>query len=268
MATETPFELDTWTVPSDSRDYNWGEGIVVSRPGGPRVFFRFYEYNVFGAVREGGFSMADKQQPHTATCGDGEATVDYPDHGVTIDLQAVETGVELSLQVANDSDRDWPAVASLDPCLNPGRDRTGVPLVPDLVDGEERYTYYCGDDGLEPLDGQTLHVHEDHYDAVEEMVTGGLLPPTDDLPWTWCDRTETATESVLVRESPDGDVATGIAWEDAVGAQGHNPWHCMHLLARVGPLPAGETTHVGGKIYLEEGPKERVLDRYHSEFGG
>jgi len=97
------------------------------------VFLRFYEYNVFGAVRGGGFSMADKQQPHTATCGDGEATVRYPDHGVTVDLRAVETGVELAVRVRNDSDRDRPTIASLDPCLNPGRDHTDTPLVPDLV---------------------------------------------------------------------------------------------------------------------------------------
>lgn len=264
MTTDSPLELETWTVPSDRRDRNWGEGVVIRRRDGPRVFFRFYEFNLFGAVREGPFTKGDKELPHTATADGSEASITYPDHGVTIELEAAETGVDLSLTVENRTGRDWPDLATLDPCLNPGRDETNAPLVPELFDEEQRHTYYYGSSGLATLDGRTLHVHEDYYDAVADAREE--FPPSEDLPWTWCDAADTSTKPLLVRESPDGTVSTGIAWEDALGAQGHNPWNCMHLMVKVGPVPAGERSQVRGKIYLEHGGRDRIVDRYRAEF--
>ena len=72
---------------------------------------------------------------------------------------------------------------------------------------------------------------------------------------------------IIARESTDGKWACGIAWEDFLSAQGHNPWQCMHLSVCVGPLKRGQSKSIRGKIYLLRGSKDEVLRRYREDFG-
>jgi len=57
-----------------------------------------------------------------------------------------------------------------------------------------------------------------------------------------------------------------IVWEDFLSAQGHNPWKCMYLSVRVGPLQLSETRSIRGKIYLLEGSKEDFLEKPERDF--
>jgi hypothetical protein len=262
-------ELDTWAMPGTENferygiDRNWGEGIVVRAPeGGPEMYLRFYEWSLFGAVREGLETQADRNQAFETTCdrAAGTATVEYPEGGVTLDLAAGDGAVEMRLSVTNRTERDWSPLAALVPCLNPGRDG-GPPKTEALADLERARTCYVGEDGLEPLADREVHWLAEYGDAIEERR------PDDGYPWEhkW-PRGDDAVEPLLVRESPDGEWATGVAWADALGAQGHNPWNCMHLSARVGPLSPGETRTVRGAIYLLAGDADTVLERHRREF--
>ena len=66
----------------------------------------------------------------------------------------------------------------------------------------------------------------------------------------------------FIRESTDATWVTGIAWNRFLSAQGHNPWECMHLSARVGPLEPLQTRRVMGRIWLLKGNKDDLLSRY------
>lgn len=267
--TEDRLTLATWPVPSDSRDNNWGEGIVIRRPESAiQIFFRFYEFNLFGAITDTGISQADKQQTVTATVlesGD-RGVINYPNEGVSLSMTVVEHGVELALEITNRTQRDWPALASLDPCLNPGREGNDDPIVQEFADHDRSHTFYHGENGLELLEGRTLHVNEDYFDLLQESLSADRIDSEENLPWSWGDTSQTATKPVLLRESPDGDWATGIVWEEFLGAQGHNPWNCMHLLVNIGPLSAGESKTVHGKIYLEHESTRQLLERMNAEF--
>jgi hypothetical protein len=261
-------ELDTWTVPDDSRPYDWGEGLLARAPDGrPSVFFRFYEWNLFGAVREGTATRADKSQAHVVNCDPkgrrGEIT--YPAHGVDLFADPGEESVALSLRVENRTGRDWPREAALIPCLNPGRTPEDTPVIPELADSQRANTYYCGADGLARLADGRIHWHADYREAVAAHRPDGGFP-TDGSPWNE-EGEEAVTEALLVRESDAGDWVTGIGWEAGLSVDAHNPWRCMHVSVPVGPLAPGETTEIGGRLYLQRGDRHDVLDSYREEFG-
>ena len=85
----------------------------------------------------------------------------------------------------------------------------------------------------------------------------------------WSTRPSLGDASIaLLSEQPtDGKWVCGIAWQEFLSAQGHNPWECMHLSIRIGPLASGESKTIRGKIYLFEGNKDKLLQRYHDDFG-
>lgn len=72
----------------------------------------------------------------------------------------------------------------------------------------------------------------------------------------------------MARESDDRRWTMGVAWESYISAQGHNPWNCMHLSVRVGPLKQTRTKTIRGKMYLIEGSKEDCLRLYREDFAG
>jgi hypothetical protein len=70
----------------------------------------------------------------------------------------------------------------------------------------------------------------------------------------------------MIRESTDGEYVTGIAWEDFISVQGHNPWCCMHLSIRVGALKKGESKTIRGRIYLFKGNKDECMELFKKDF--
>ena len=57
----------------------------------------------------------------------------------------------------------------------------------------------------------------------------------------------------IIRESDDGNWVAGIAWDNFLSAQGHNPWTCVHLSRRAGALALDEFVTRHGRIYLFDG---------------
>lgn len=75
-----------------------------------------------------------------------------------------------------------------------------------------------------------------------------------------------AHAGLMARECSDGNYVMGIGWESFLSAQGYNPWSCMHLSIRVGPLARGVKKVIKGKMYLFEGNKEDCLKEFEKDF--
>jgi acetyl esterase/lipase len=239
----------------------WARGVSVDSVSDPemRMYLWFYEWNMFEAMLPG---------QHTRGMWDNEVTVG-PDRqsarvtsgfrGLSLDVQAVDDGAELMLTVTNLSEHDWPPLASVIACFNPGPEQTRNAAF------ANEQTYFVGADGLHPLTiraPREIHFNDALRDAVDAESNDGLYVWSEKWPMSDLN----ATAGLIARESNDREWVTGIAWERFLSAQGHNPWECMHLAVRVGPLAVGETRKVRGKMYLFEGTREELLERYRRDF--
>ena len=100
----------------------WQRGINVSVKSQPemKVWFWFYEWNMFDAVRPGqhtGGKYTGNDIVVNDTRTQGSITVS-PD--LKVDITAVPDGAELLLTITNMSAHDWPRLAAIIPCFNPG----------------------------------------------------------------------------------------------------------------------------------------------------
>jgi hypothetical protein len=217
------------------------------------VFLWFYEWNMFDALKKGEHTPGTFKWPRKVNQDQTEAMIGADDLQLTI--KAAEGGADLTLKVTNKSGHDWPDIAGIIPCFNPGPSARN----PEFANEK---TYFVGPKGLELLNKREIHFNEKYRKAVEAMSPNGRFVFSDKWPTAAPD----AKAGLLVRESKDGRWVAGIAWEDFLSVQGHNPWQCMHLCIRVGPLKQGDTKTVRGKIYLFQGTKDDCLKRYVSDF--
>ena len=249
----------------------WDRGVKLTSPTDESLFayLWFYEWNMFEAVRAGEHTtgLADWKWGIVSTQSYAQTSGDWFDLSVT----AVEDGAELQLKVTNTSDREWPEIAAIIPCFNPGYDgpkRTNAIPNPNFYDDGHDHTYFYGEDGFDLLAGEApreIHFNDSLRSTIENWDKQG-----DDGPFVWHHKWPTskrnAHRGLLVRESEDRSQTMAIAWEDFLTAQGHNPWKCMHLSIRVGPLTPGESKSIRGKMYLFEGSKEDLLKKLKKDF--
>ena len=220
-----------------------------------RSFFWFYEWNMFEAVRPG---------QHTGGRFDFDWVIDaeravLDEPPFRIEASACPGGAELSLTVTNSSGHDWPEPAGIIPCFNPGPPAFRTQC---MVDEDHRHTYFLGAEGLERLHRREIHFNRDLRPSLEGIAQRSSF----EFSHKWPNSDRNAYGGLLIRESSAGGWVTGIAWEDFLSSQGHNPWYCMHLCVRVGPLPRGESRTVRGRIYLFQGTAEDCLERYRRDF--
>ncbi len=235
----------------------WERGIAVAprEHGTMAMYLWFYEWHMFDAVEKGehtagGFDGFKRE----VSPGKDAATVSSD--AIRLSLQTVSDGVELQLAISNRSDHDWPPLAAIIPCFNPGpKDERNRQLA-------NTRTYFLSEAGLHRQQKREIHFN------AELRPQLGAVSPNGEFAFShkWPTSEVNATRGILIRESTDGQWVTGIAWEDFLSAQGHNPWECMHLSIRVGPLRRGETREIRGKIYLFKGTKEACLERFLEDF--
>jgi hypothetical protein len=123
-------------------------------------------------------------------------------------------------------------------------------------------TYFLAADGLRKLNQREIHFNHAVRKRVDAEAKDGRFVFSDKWPTAEPD----AAAGLLIREATGGKWVTGIAWREFLSAQGHNPWDCMHLSVRVGPLKAGDTKQIRGRIYLFPGDKDECLHRIQSDF--
>jgi len=246
----------------------WSRGIKLESQsdGNLFAFFWFYEWYLFDAVTKG---------EHTPGNYNWEWTVDehcksavLNGEWLKLNINSRENGADLLMEIANNSDHEWPSIAAIIPCFNPGKINETTKQNFLFLDEEHLHTYFLGKNGLELLMGEfprEIHFnHECFSDVAEwekERQDGKFV-----FDEKWPTSVRNAYAGIIIRESIDKRYVMGIAWESFLSSQGHNPWHCMHLSIKVGPLEQGEKKTIRGKIYLFEGSKEDCLKEFTKDF--
>ncbi len=98
--------------------------------------------------------------------------------------------------------------------------------------------------------------------AAGERIDHGLIgretPSRDEAPGWYFDRV--APGATWQR------LAAGLYWERTAAVSNRHPADCVHAWVDVGPLAAGETRLVHGKVYFFEGGREDLLAHWRSDF--
>lgn len=238
----------------------WERGVYVEAETRPdmRAFLWFYEWTMFDAVNRGQHTRGDWTNEVSVFRNGLGGSISSPPLRLT--MLAGEDSVDLKLTVKNQSDHDWPELASVIPCFNPG------PIGNRNEQFTKSNTWFYADDKLVKLKHREIHFNADWRRAIDKAAdeNGNYVWSSK---WPTSPVNANSKAGLLVCESADGKWACGIAWEDFVSCQGNNPWLCMHQSVRVGPLNRGESKTIRGKIYLLKGKKEDVLARYKTDFG-
>jgi len=243
----------------------WQRGVCFTPPSDEemRMYLWFYEWHLFDAVDPGQHTPGP-HEPNIEVSSDGsKATLTHP--GRVIDVTAREDGADLTFTVTNESDRAWPDIAGLIPCFNPGgsSDTEIVQPNPRMFDDAHERTWFVGAGGLENLVRRDIHFNSDLRETIDAEANDG-----NEFAFTrkWPTSHHNAEAGLILRESTDLEWVAGIAWDRFVSAQGHNPWRCMHLATKIGPLAPGESTTLKGRIYLFGGTAAAAYRRFREEF--
>ena len=239
------------------RLFEWDRGIAVESREQPGMTMHlwFYEWHMFDAVDKGPHTHGEYEQ-FTRQVSEDQSEAVLTSDAMQLKARAVDDGAELVLSITNRSDHDWPDVAGIIPCFNPGPKR----------DPNEQFantnTWFVGPEGLVRQEKREIHFNAEQRASIDSRSDQGAFV----FSYKWPTSEVNAAAGLLLRESTDDQWVTGIAWERFLSAQGHNPWQCMHLCIRVGPLKRGETRTIRGRVYLFPGTKEDCLRRYRRGF--
>ena len=230
----------------------WERGVAVHAPGekGMTVWLWFYEWNMFSAATRGQHTRGQWLNRVSVNDAGSRAVIDCRPN-FRLEMKAVADGAELTLQAINKSGHDWPELAGIIACFNPGpADRRNAQFA-------NTNTFFHGPKGLAPLRKREIHFNAALRKAIDAEAKDGKYI------WSgkWPKVEPNATAGLLVRESTDGQWVTGIAWDRFLSAQGHNPWQCMHLGLHLGPLARGKSRTVRGRIFLFKGNRADLLKR-------
>lgn len=239
--------------------WEWERGIAVEsrQQKGMTLYFWFYEWNMFDAIQEGEHTHGHHDFARQINADQNEAIIQSS--GLSVGMKATDDGADMVLTVTNESEHDWPQVAGIIPCFNPGPPQKQNPQ---FIDGEHKRTYFLGDKGLELLEQREIHFNQKLRAEVDSLSQDDRFVFSE----KWPTSNRDALAGILIRESIDGKWVAGIAWENFLSSQGHNPWNCMHLSVQVGPLKPSESKTIKGKIYLFRGKKEDCLEKFRTDF--
>jgi hypothetical protein len=239
--------------------FAWERGLAVRARGSEPMpmYLWFYEWNLFGAREAGDLSAGrwDFAREIAPDGGSGRIRGD----GIELAARVEDDGVALELTIENQSDRDWPEQASIVACFNPGPKESRT-----FEMGHHRKTYLLGEDGLVRFADRAMH-----FDARARPRLAELSP---ELEFAFSERWPTSAQDahagLLLRESLGGGWTAGVAWEDWLAVQAHNPWLCLHVATKVGPLARGERRVVRGRLWLFPGDAAEGLRRFRGWVGG
>ena len=243
----------------------WKRGFKIHPAAMPeaRLFFWFYEWNLFGAYTEGTYTRGvanNKIEIRQEESGDRVVFHSW-NPGLRLLAKPVRDGVELVLEIENTTERNWPKLASIVPCLTPGLERNRTENF-DTLD-----TYFLGADGLQlTIDNKSWRSMHFNHELREEIFAQGKY---GEFPWSfrWPTSFRDAERGLMLRESKDDKWVVGVAWERFLSIQGHNPYHCLHVSIQVGPLKIGEKRQIRGKVYMMRGDRNDLVKRYYADFG-
>lgn len=243
--------------------FKWGKGVGFEPHDAPdmKMYLWFYEWNLFDAVKPGEHNHGRCDFHKDIGEDRSEARLHSPH--LELKAKAAEDGAQLTIVATNGAEHDWGEEAAIIPCFNPGDPRGKLcSQNPLFADEEQTRTYFLGENGLAPLVGRDIHFNRKLRAQVEALSDNGEFS----FSGKWPTSEQNAYAGIMVRESSDGQWVAAIAWEDFLSSQGHNPWKCMHLSARLGPLKPGESRTLRGRVYLFRGDRNDCLERFQKEF--
>jgi len=246
----------------------WERGIKVESRSDKIGFayFWFYEWHLFDAITKGEHTHGSHSWKWTVDANSRLAQMNS--QWLKMRIKATENGAEMALEITNTTNYDWPDIAAIIPCFNPGNPKNSEEQNPIFLDEKYEHTYFLGSDGLELIKGQ--YPREIHFNHEFRTTIMNRKKEREDGNFVFSDKWPTsdldAYAGLMIRESDDKQWVMGIAWESFISAQGHNPWKCMHLSIRVGPLKQGKKKTIRGKIYLFKGSKENCLRYFKRDF--
>ena len=227
----------------------WDRGVKLTSPNDDATFayLWFFEWTLFDAVLEGEHKggTSDWKWSIDSTGSVAETQSDW----FKLSATAVDDGADLSLRITNQTDREWPDIAEIIPCFNPGFDgpkKTDAVPNNNFLDDGHGHTYFLGENGLDLIKGDAPREINFNNDRMTSIMNWEKQREDGQFVWyhKWPTSPRNAYKGVLVRESEDRTQTMAIVWEDFMTAQGHNPWKCMHLSIRVGHLKLGESKSI------------------------
>ena len=253
----------------------WERGFVIAPGENPemQIFIWFYEWHLFDAVNPGIHTPAYGRSADWTVWNKWineartEGYVEKED--MRLELKSLDDGIEIKLIIENLSDHDWPGLAAIIPCFNPGPPPGSTSegkfhRNKEFVDLDSTHSYFVGPDStVTLLKNRSIHFNHFLKPQVEKVRSDSGSFVFDSK---WPPSPVDSYAGLIIRESQDRKWVTGIAWEKHLSAQGHNPWLCMHLSVLVGPLKQGEKKEIRGKIYLFQGSKEECYQRFLADF--
>ncbi len=233
--------------------FEWERGLALrslSEREPLSMYLWFYEWRLFDALEPGEWTQAEYDWPR-GVASDGQSAWIQADM-LRLEARVRGDAVELELKVENSSEHAWPEHASIIACFNPG-----PPATKPYEMGHHKSTYFVGEHGLERLPDRDFHFRASLRESLETRAP--------ELKFDFSERWRTSARDdhggLLLRTSQSERWSCGVAWEDWLGVQAHNPWLCMHVATRVGPLAPGERRSVRGRLVLLEGSREAALER-------
>jgi hypothetical protein len=259
--------------PADVRVVKWDRGIAFQVRSRPELtmYLWFYEWNMFEAMSPGQHTAGNREFLSEVDPDGTKAMLSSP--ALRLTARTVPGGADLSLQVTNLSGRDWPELAGIIPCWSPGQLEAGAslkpasffhaPKTPQFDDRERIHTFFFSPSGLAGLASRAIHFNSVLRAKVDAASDHGRFAFSGKWPTADVD----ANAGILIRESVDREWVTGVGWTDYLSVQGHNPWNCMHVSVRVGPLKQKESKTVRGRLYLFRGTTSDCLARFMKDVG-
>jgi hypothetical protein len=250
----------------------WDRGVRITSTvdSSKFAYLWFYEWHLFDAVKKGEHTPGRWDWKWHIGLKAQSALLDTD--WVQIKLRANDTGADILMKITNLTDYDWPAIAAIIPCFNPGTDMgkvTDALANPGFFDDQHQNTWFIGEQGADLIKGEKFP-REIHFNTkfLSDIASWEKESGTEDFVFSskWPTSKRNAVEGMMIREDNTHKWVMGIAWDDFLSAQGHNPWKCMHLSVRVGPLKSGASKVIRGKIYLFEGSKEDCIKKFHADF--
>lgn len=248
----------------------WERGVKVESRSDPGRFayLWFYEWHLFDAVTKGEHTPGS--HAWTWTVNPEGTLAESRSKWFHLTVQATQAGADLSLEVVNASHHAWPEIAAIIPCFNAGSALPSNHAVQSLsfLDETRQRTFFIGKKGLDLLAEEfprAIHFNHGFRPAIEAWRRANESG-TFVFSQKWPTSQRDSHAGLIVREAKDGQWAIGIAWDDFLSAQGHNPWNCMHLSVRVGPLEPGARKMLRGRIYLMKGSKDNLMRKFEEDF--
>ena len=141
----------------------WTRGLKTTARSNTSLFayLWFYEWNLFEAVRAGQHTPGRRDFDWQV----GEREAEMVSEAFRIRAQASDDHVDLELTVTNRSDRQWPEIASIIPCFNPG-DGKETERNDRLMDLDHTRTWFVDRDGLSLLNQREIHFNQRYREQI------------------------------------------------------------------------------------------------------